>query len=598
MPLAKHRTFLVFVILLNLAIISIANTVAEEVRHPSNLGRFVKEGMDSYREFLEWLNYTGLTSRYDLNLSDVNDIKRKSVLVLEEIYRNTTLAMFIGGVEIKHLKIFANLSDEVGRDDIVKLLKAVAKEFNISRIDFSCRDVFTKFFTNIVKPKTCRYNLTDLDYLTWYTLKLYRGLPSAELTSILSKIYTAKIILRTGAVYEDVLDRILEELLFKESIVLYLILKNVVYTNEVAVITIPRTTSTPIMQIIKVGNKSTGKVVTLEDIEKAMKLLNKLMKISEQYSIDISSQDVVNIISYILSLDIEEALKFIESIDIDYLRYISTIPPTIYSIGREADNLNPIEEKSSSRYPIPQPPQNIPFGIYPYYEGEYYEEFIREFYPGSSDRYAGSSDSGSKGSGDSISNIVSLEVLAKSIAIDDLVEKLNSIPIAVPSLNTVTELLNTVTSTSIHRRTTASTQSSSGKGLGYDIWLYLILLCLLPLGVAIVFKHYIILSIFARFTKVFRSRSEGVVSSRGWGILEFFWVLVERIASVLGVKIGISDTHREAYKKLVIHINDEDLKHRLKEVVKGYEVLRFSDKHDVDVERWRKDVEILMERYR
>jgi len=596
MRLTKCRSFTLTVLLLALiAIADLSILNAEEVRHPSNLGKFIEESVNNYEEFLNWLKYTGLASRFNINLSDVNNIMNKSMLVLEEVYRNATLSMFISGSEFKHLKIFSRLSEAIRREDVAKLLKAIAIELNMSKISFSCRDVFNKFFTNTVKPKTCRYNETDLDHLTWYIMTFHRGLPSSELPSILSKIYTIKIILKVGAVYRDVLNNILEDLLYRESIVLYLIINDVIHSNEVAIVTPPQGMSIATLSMPKdIGKKSTERIITIEDVEKAMKLLNEIMKLSEEYGLDISSQDVINIVNYILSMDIEEALKFIESIDINYLRYISS-KPSAYYIGNTENSSTITEEKPSN---LPRFISNIPEGVYPYYEGEYYEEFTREFYHSSSGGGSGYRGSGYTDSGENSMNFeVALEGLAKSVAIEDVVEKLNSIPIAVSS-TTQTDLIMTTTTVSIHRRTVFSTQSTSKGWLGNEVWIYLALLFVLSLGVAIIFRPHIIFNLFARFSKVFKGANNSSIYKKSDSVLELFWLLIEKLASILNIKISISDTHREAFLKLVDRIDDEYFKRKLEDVTKGYEVLRYSDKPYVDKEQWSKIVKSLLERYR
>ncbi|MEM1646066.1 MAG: hypothetical protein QXL96_09415 [Ignisphaera sp.] len=562
--------------------------VAEEIRHPKNIKELVDASFRSYREFIEWLNYTGIASKLRINLSNVKDIALKSPVVLDEIYNNAVLSMFIGAIQLKQLKMFTHSTDYIDQRDIVELLKVVALKLNISKVDPMCRDLFSKLFINMIQPRFCNYTLTDLDHLTWYIMKLGSILPTDRLTSILGKVYTIKMAMRVKAINKDMLNSLLNELLYRESIVVYLILNDVVTTSRIIVV--PPSQATYSMEIAKgmpLYNKSSSRVLTFEDLEKVLSMLSRILELSEKHGISLTSDDVLNIINYILSLDIEEAIAIIKSIDESSLRNIRQ--SQTYDSRNNLVTTSP-EVNKEEGFPSYTIPMTLPDEFY-----DYYREF-EEYMGGSMDTYGGDKRGSDKNVEGEI-NLVDVEAfIAKVITSGSLavvVDKVN-IPVAlIPSLGTGDNLLSITT----YPRRPFRESQVSGRSSSSALWLYLILLFATSAGIAIIFKPHFVLRVLMRMSRIFRGDTEDIHDIRNNSIFELFWVLMYKLALVFGVQITGSDTHREAYTKVVSKHVDKDFRRRLEDITKGYEVLRFSDKPYVDKDRWTKSVASMLNEY-
>ncbi|MEM4514054.1 MAG: hypothetical protein QXZ41_06085 [Ignisphaera sp.] len=574
------------VFLITLALFS--TVVAEEVRHPKNIGDLVDAGFRSYRELTEWLRYTGIASKLNINLSDVKDVVLKSQAVLDEVYNNASLSMFIGAIQLKQLKMFSQLTNYIGHRDIVNLLKMVTLGLNISRVDFRCRDLFSKLLINIVQPGFCNYTLTDLDHLTWYIMKLSSVIPVDRLTSILGKVYTMKMAMRVKAISRDMLNRLLDDLLYRESIVVYLILNDVVVTNRIVVVTSSQETSgATTTKGLVTYNKSSDKVLTFEDLEKALSIVTEILRLSEKYSISLTSEDILNIVNYILSLDIEEAVALLKSIDESHLRYLgqSQAHNSRNSAATIPSEVN--EEEENASYIMPMVP---PDEFHDYYRE--FEEYLRESTETSDVDRGGLG--GNVGEGPKTIDVDAyiVQVIASGL-LSTVLEKVNTPIIFIPSLSSIDSSWNTPT---YPRRSTKEMQIGRGPS-SYSLWLYVILLLSTSVGVALVFKPHIVLRVLMRMSKLFRSSVEGVYKARSNSVFELFWVLMYKLAKVLGIQIAGSDTHREAYAKIVSKVIDGDLKQKLKDITKDYEVLRFSDKHYLDKDLWVKSVVSILSEY-
>lgn len=570
-------TSTVFLITLTL----FSTVVAEEVRHPSNIGDLVDAGFRSYRELIEWLRYTGIASKFNINLSDVKDVVLKSQAVLDEVYNNVSLSMFIGAVQLKQLKMFTQSTDYIGQRDIVNLLKVVALGLNISRVDLRCRDLFSKLFINMVQPGFCNYTLSDLDHLTWYIMKFSSVIPIDRLTSILGKVYTMKMAMRVKAISKDTLNSLLDDLLYRESIVVYLVLNDVVATSRIVVVSPSQeAVKVTVTKGLGVYNKSSDRVLTFEDLEKALSIVTEILRLSEKYGISLTSEDILNIVNYILSLDVEEAIALLKSIDESYLRYLGQSQAhsgytTSTAIPSEVN-----EKEENASYTIPMA---LPDEFYDYYRE--FEEYLREF-PGipDADREGSSGDVGEGADAIDIDAYI-VRVIASGL-LGTILEKVNTPIVFIPSLSSVDSSLNTAT---YPRRSSKEMQIGRGSS-SYSLWVYVILLLSTSVGVALVFKPHVVLRVLMRVSRLFRGGVEGVYKMSGNSVFEFFWALMYKLASVLGIQIVGSDTHREAYAKIVSKVDDGDLKRKLKDITKGYEVLRFSDKHYLDKDLWVRSV--------
>ncbi len=171
----RYRLSIPLIVLLILAISiampSIVYSYSE--RHPEKIREYVSQCVDALYIVKEWsfsvreiLNKHGISIEYS-NFT-MYRISNTSQELLKAIAIDPRLALIIGGLQLRSLKLFAFGNDKVTIDDIATLLRILKEDLMEDYSDIpSCNSTFSKLLTNEVYGYvgTCRYTLSDVNNL-------------------------------------------------------------------------------------------------------------------------------------------------------------------------------------------------------------------------------------------------------------------------------------------------------------------------------------------------------------------------------------------------------------------------------------------------
>jgi len=545
---------------------------AEDARHPSNLWEIAHRDMYAVEKLVLWLNNTGVAARLNVDLSNISDIISRSPTILEQVYGNATLALFIGGLQLRQLKIFARVSTKIDGLDVLNLLKTVVLGVNITKVDTGCTDAISKVFANLAHPRRCVFTPSDLEEVSFYTAVLGRDLPKDMVASVLGKVYIMKRVLAGAQIHREVFNRLLDDLLYEESLPLYVILSIAADSANISIVDGLSTSSAgEQLLVLPNGSGAAGAVepISLEHIEKAMELLTQVLALAEKHGIELRAEDIPRIIDYALSTDLVSLAKLVDTLDdVEVLR-----PSELNGVLEGLEGLDEEElDEDMAGWPSTS-------GVAVHMSGE----------NGTGHGGGGSllEGSGTGGGSGMPAGVLDIEVYIKQLEpaiLGNLAKSLNKV-------NTV--VLHIAPPAALDSARDSLGGPSPGAmavrkdGAFPGLWVYAIGLVFAFFGTVAILKP----GLLARVFTVLLSRKSADSTLGGTnmamrGAFWLFWDLVYALASRLGVEVGRGDTHREVCAKIIAVARDEELRRTLGSIARGYEVLRFSNNPDVDEDVW------------
>ncbi|MEM5823034.1 MAG: hypothetical protein QXH34_08235, partial [Ignisphaera sp.] len=126
----KLMLAILILVTMNLNVISSVSTLKIE-RHSKLLGDLVYTEIYSYESFIKWLNETGLLyiniieNPLEDGLSLID--REKAHSVLDRIFNDGKIAMFVGGIHLRMLKKYAGLEPIINESDIANLITAIIR---------------------------------------------------------------------------------------------------------------------------------------------------------------------------------------------------------------------------------------------------------------------------------------------------------------------------------------------------------------------------------------------------------------------------------------------------------------------------------------
>ncbi|GEM_PF-1636398 len=556
-----------------LAIVIVANFTsfhiyAEDVaRHSRNILDIAKRDLYTFNKFFEWLNKTYLLHRYSINSFNYKDIENKSPYIISDVFSNPSLSLFVGGLQLRILKRFAYGSASIDLADVSNLLLNMTRKLGLHTNKIRCSDPLSKLLINTFYAKGfCKYSLSDLDDFVLLISTLGIDVSSDYMALVLGKVYIVRMASQRRIIHKEVLQNIVSKLIYEESIVTGLFLVDFVRSTNIDVVDF--SIIEPLSETyIGKGNLSNG-ILTLEDVELILNSIARLISMLKQENIDVSPRNIIAIINYVLSLDIDKVKTILESINTG--EYPSTHSIDI-PLGEE-QRYEVINESITWNISITSPTE--------YSENEYEE------------LQTPSTLVGEINASDEEAEYVYLDLHSSSEfssfdnELEKYVEEVNKVNIV---MATTLDSLFISKPSEEAQNIVISSGSSSSIRLTYFLYLYLAYTSLVIALTTIIFA---ILWRFRMKNLGFEfsidKKIKGLSSAKKYSdpFFVMFWELMYKIASILRIKVSGSETHREVFKRIMDELSDQDaqsrykelvaMKSQLRDIVKGYEVLRYS----------------------
>ncbi|MEM0006347.1 MAG: hypothetical protein QW406_05740, partial [Ignisphaera sp.] len=327
----KLMLAILILVTMNLNVISSVSTLKIE-RHSKLLGDLVYTEIYSYESFIKWLNETGLLyiniieNPLEDGLSLID--REKAHSVLDRIFNDGKIAMFVGGIHLRMLKKYAGLEPIINESDIANLITAIIRGSNITLNKARCDNVLIKFIvytiytssSNEATAPMCKWDIGDLELYAKYILDL--GLESPNLNvnerivSIIKYLYILRIAAGSGSIDRRLLSSIIEEISIKYSLVTALFMNTFIHgynlkiTDRKPVDRVFETvTPTTFSTIINTVNSDHTDLAEL--LAKALLIIKKL----KEEGINIENLDIFSLIDTLMSINIKEYSIIIENVD-------------------------------------------------------------------------------------------------------------------------------------------------------------------------------------------------------------------------------------------------------------------------------------------
>ncbi|MEM4506328.1 MAG: hypothetical protein QXM82_03025 [Ignisphaera sp.] len=567
---------IIFIIIILTSICSTCSTAyaLDTARHSETISEVATKDLYSFEVLFRWLNSVNISRYCDIKVHSYRDLKNNAIHIFNHIYTEPSLSIFIGALQLRTLKRFAYGSSNIDDRDILNLILTITANFNISiSSGRTCGNPFANLLLNILYGDSyCRYRYSDLDTLIEYLVLLGENVSQEYLFSIISKVYTIKIALQGRGIYRDTLENIMDKLLYEESIIVYLLLEDFLSKSNINII--ERNPYSSVEQIlIEIDKNEVRKPLTIQDVEYILSKAIALASSLKEKGVTISPEDIPKIISYVMSIDSDKIIALLDSIEFgERLRDISIEIVYTFTYVNYSDSENFVNNLTYI---------GIPFNFIDMYS----EENITSF----SD-LSNSTNINLKFFTDIDTKIPDyIENVEKKLS--KYIEKINSINIdMVMSIDTDATSIQS----SIEQDNIVKIGRDVSNPLPYTIPLTIYITFSTGISVTILVivgrKH--LLRYILRLLSISNTSIDNIERyAHSQSHFDLFWNLIYSIAHVFGIKISNNETHREIYSKILHKLgnSDKEYKDLLKDIVKGYEILRFS-RDIIDRETWLKSI--------
>ena len=555
---AKNIFISIIITLIAFYPLSFLNVLAID-RHSIELGKAASTIVYGSEILKQWIRNVNATLT---NTSEVDAALAKKLLQM--VYNDTRLALFIGAAQLRALKMFSGEGFYITREDISKLLILFAEKSLEN--DLGCDKPLSKLILNLYNGyEFCSYNYTDIANLIDYVIETGKGV-SANTTARISSKLLLILMLYKGAVSmsRKTFDDLLNDMLVYDSIVLAMFIKNFVSYHP---INFDYRISYSNIQYITKSNE-TSNVIDVNTFEKA---IYKLIELIESEKISIKTSEFISMIFLGISTNIGQTLQVLLSnnISISSIEVIASPNQYIVESSKGASSIpNQFFRNGSSPYMI-SPSQQLMES----YMGMGNNGIAEESYISRS-----RVDSGATSSSVRKSRILSLNFKDYK-ALEEVVAKSNAISFAETILES-----NRLSSQSI--KDVVIVDSGAKKQFQYGNQMFILFVSTSTLLTFIVFvvivfsKHNILLAMKKLFVvnraRVFADTKSALGKEDEKTILlHRFWKVLHFVSGKHGVTINNSDTHRDVLSKLV-KANPRNIQ-LIKTAVTKYEVLRYSN---------------------
>jgi len=564
---------ILILVTMNLNVISSVSTLKIE-RHSKLLGDLVYTEIYSYESFIKWLNETGLLyiniieNPLEDGLSLID--REKAHSVLDRIFNDGKIAMFVGGIHLRMLKKYAGLEPIINESDIANLITAIIRGSNITLNKARCDNVLIKFIvytiytssSNEATAPMCKWDIGDLELYAKYILESPNLNVNERIISIIKYLYILRIAAGSGSIDRRLLSSIIEEISIKYSLVTALFMNTFIHgynlkiTDHKPVDRVFETvTPTTFSTIINTVNSDHTDLAEL--LAKALLIIKKL----KEEGINIENLDIFSLIDTLMSINIKEYSIIIENVDsiIDATSKNATyeshiqVHDTSYIQSNEIYIDNQVYYTETFWYNYASDAMLTQYG-------EFGEPLINI------DKVLNINEP-------SIISSQSLTELLKKDFIKEVIEYSNK-----PSL----EILNTKI---IYTSPIVARQSLSNiTVLSRELHTLLFIIVLIVIGsiLSTILINVKIKSFFGQLIRIPRDSSRSKVmniksDSIKVRIFAEFWNTMCRFAKEFNLKIEDSYTHREIKQKLIGVIGVNRIRVLLERITYLYEVLRYGN---------------------
>ncbi|MEM2261078.1 MAG: hypothetical protein QXK24_01370 [Ignisphaera sp.] len=569
----KLMLAILILVTMNLNVISSVSTLKIE-RHSKLLGDLVYTEIYSYESFIKWLNETGLLyiniieNPLEDGLSLID--REKAHSVLDRIFNDGKIAMFVGGIHLRMLKKYAGLEPIINESDIANLITAIIRGSNITLNKARCDNVLIKFIvytiytssSNEATAPMCKWDIGDLELYAKYILESPNLNVNERIISIIKYLYILRIAAGSGSIDRRLLSSIIEEISIKYSLVTALFMNTFIHgynlkiTDHKPVDRVFETvTPTTFSTIINTVNSDHTDLAEL--LAKALLIIKKL----KEEGINIENLDIFSLIDTLMSINIKEYSIIIENVDsiIDATSKNATyeshiqVHDTSYIQSNEIYIDNQVYYTETFWYNYASDAMLTQYG-------EFGEPLINI------DKVLNINEP-------SIISSQSLTELLKKDFIKEVIEYSNK-----PSL----EILNTkiIYTSPIVARQSLSNITVLSREL--HTLLFIIVLIVIGLVLSTILINVKIKSFFGQLIRIPRDSSRSKVmniksDSIKVRIFAEFWNTMCRFAKEFNLKIEDSYTHREIKQKLIGVIGVNRIRVLLERITYLYEVLRYGN---------------------
>ena len=291
-------------------------------RHSEVLQDIVSKRVVELELFLEWLNQTGLITWKSRDLEEYFKVfynesakmMRIAKKVLNEVYRNATLTIFIGGIQLRVLKSLAKLEDVITENDTLLILDNIRRAiYNDTSALPSCENPIAKLETNLFfRPMgiSCRYSLSDIDSVISLIFSLRSIISEKVIGKVLNDLAIIRESILRGRINEEFLIHVKNTTALRYSLVIALFIIDVSKANNLKILQ-----NTPSKSISKrVESDKTEEIVKLVvAIEKLRKLkglknidIQTIIKIANELGIDVEHVNLDRVLHIIEALEMYE----------------------------------------------------------------------------------------------------------------------------------------------------------------------------------------------------------------------------------------------------------------------------------------------------
>ncbi|MEM0047899.1 MAG: hypothetical protein QW464_03400 [Ignisphaera sp.] len=505
-----------------------------------------------------------------INLSEYNSNESKKLLFM--VFNDSRLALFIGAIQLRALKMFSGEEDYITEEDIEKLLMATLKSSGLSTDNLSCDKTISKLVINLYYGyEMCKYNITDIyNFINLITEKAGEGISINATSKLLSKLLIT-LMLYNGIITmdESTYKNLLDEMLLYDSIVSAIFLRSYVEFHPINFK--PQTS----YKVVYNTSKNSNAYLDISTIEKAVYRLIEITRDKNHIKIG----DILAAIIIGINYKTEDILQTLAENNISYEESIVIIG----RYGNKSDSTklglinNEIETEEDSAPSYNTTP--YPVNATPIYMGI---EFTETQTPLSNKEHR---ENGSSINKQGIK--VDFDIVKESKILTEIVSKSNTAVFAesIPEYNQMQKNLSNTKPIIL-----LSNQKQQYFCCKTQTMTIVVASSTLLLVIIAIFRHNLFryIKAFLEWSKtktmVSKGNKHGENDER-YASLYRFWATLSLICRRLNITISSFDTHRDVLAKLVDkgHHNV----HLIKLATAKYEIIRYSN-------AWgRKDLEDL-----
>ncbi|MEM0247372.1 MAG: hypothetical protein QXW53_06690 [Desulfurococcaceae archaeon] len=292
-----------------LLMLAFATSAEARERHSENLVKIARRETEKRYAIAWWLNATGIVEKCPV--IDIDNVTPSTATRIYEEVFNRKIELFIGGYQLKYLKLLMNGNDTVEPRDVSLLLESFARSvLEIPGDEY--RVLLRKILLSALNPaerEAYKFEVSDIDKLVLLVAELGKKSNVSEkyIFSIIVKLQLVKLATRTG-IYEDAYNELLNELLMKESILMALFVDKIVNGLQVNIV---EQGPAEVLKLQKqIEQVTRNRPLTRSNV---LRVLNYTMEMLQSAGTgDIEIEKLLSVVNIVLS----------ENVDVEYLEEV------------------------------------------------------------------------------------------------------------------------------------------------------------------------------------------------------------------------------------------------------------------------------------